>query len=42
MLLRHGDFDCLFRFHTKEDIQNWIVNSDSGYQVGNDKAIKYQ
>ena len=33
-MLRHGDFNYLFRFNTKEDLEKWIVSTDSGYEVG--------
>lgn len=36
--MEHGEFDFLFKFNTKEDIDRWIVSTDSGYKIGKTKA----
>ena len=41
MALRHGDYETLFKFNTKEDIEKWIASSDSGWDIGKSHA-KFQ
>ncbi len=36
--MKHRDFEYLFRFNTKDDIEHWRSSSDSGYKIGKSKA----
>lgn len=36
--LKHGDLDYLFRFNNTQDLNKWIVSTDSSYEIGKSKA----
>lgn len=36
--LEHGEFDYVFKFNSKENLDDWLVSTDAGYQIGKTKA----
>jgi hypothetical protein len=38
LVIENGDFEFIFKFNTKEDIEKWTVNTDSGYEIGKSKG----
>lgn len=37
-VLDHGDFEYLFKFSSKEDIEKWGISTDKGYEIGKSTA----